>query len=106
MLQQISARDLSQRLASGEPPLVLDVREPGEIAIARMPGAVEIPMNDVPRRLAELPAEREIVVVCHHGMRSAQVAVFLADRGYGRVLNLAGGIDGWSLQVDPSVARY
>ncbi|MFM7142375.1 MAG: rhodanese-like domain-containing protein [Alphaproteobacteria bacterium] len=106
MLKQISARDLHERLASSEPPVVLDVREPAEIAIARMPGALEIPMNDVPGRFDEIPADRDVVVVCHHGMRSAQVASFLADRGHARVLNLAGGIDAWSLQVDASVRRY
>lgn len=106
MLQQIPPSDLSRRLASTEPPLVLDVREPGEIAIARMKEALEIPMNDVPRRLDEIPQDREIVVVCHHGMRSAQVASFLLDRGYERVLNLAGGIDAWALHVDPSIRRY
>jgi rhodanese-related sulfurtransferase len=106
MLQQISPRDLKDRLDSPNPPVVLDVREPAEIAIARMPGAIEIPMNEVPRRLEEIPSEREVVVVCHHGMRSAQVASFLADRGRTGVLNLSGGIDAWSLQVDPSVRRY
>ena len=106
MLQQISPRDLKDRLDSPNPPVVLDVREPAEIAIARMPGAIEIPMNEVPRRLEEIPSEREVVVVCHHGMRSAQVASFLVDRGRTGVLNLSGGIDAWSLQVDPSVRRY
>jgi len=106
MLQQISPRDLTDRLDSPTPPVVLDVREPAEIAIARMPGAIEIPMNEVPRRLEEIPSEREVVVVCHHGMRSAQVASFLVDRGRTGILNLAGGIDAWSLQVDPSVGRY
>ena len=106
MLLQISPRDLKDRLDSPNPPVVLDVREPAEIAIARMPGAIEIPMNEVPRRLEEIPSEREVVVVCHHGMRSAQVASFLVDRGRTGVLNLSGGIDAWSLQVDPSVRRY
>ena len=102
---QITPGELRARLASDAPPVVLDVREPQELAIARLAGALEIPMNDVPSRLDDLPREAEIVVVCHHGMRSAHVAGFLADRGY-RVLNLAGGIDAWSLQVDPTVPRY
>jgi rhodanese-related sulfurtransferase len=106
MPKQISAAELRARLESPEKPMVLDIREPDEIAIARFAGAKEIPMNDVPGRLAEIPADAEIVVLCHHGMRSAHVAGFLADRGYAHVANLVGGIDAWSLQVDPSVPRY
>lgn len=106
MPAELSAKELSQRLAAEDPPVVLDVREPEEIATARFPGAVEIPMNDVPSRIGELDRRREIVVVCHHGMRSAHVAGFLADQGFTRVLNLSGGIDGWSTTIDPSVPRY
>lgn len=103
---EISVRDLNQRMTDADPPVVLDVREPQEIAIARFPGALEIPMHDVPARLAELDPKQEIFVLCHHGMRSAHVAAFLAEQGFARVGNVAGGIDAWALFVDPSVARY
>jgi len=106
MPAEINVRDLSQRVAAANPPVVLDVREPQELAIARFPGAVEIPMHDVPARIAELDPKQEIFVLCHHGMRSAQVASFLADQGFARVGNVTGGIDAWALLVDPSVARY
>jgi len=106
MPAEINVRDLSQRVAGANPPVVLDVREPQELAIARFPGAVEIPMHDVPARIAELDPKQEIFVLCHHGMRSAHVASFLADQGFTQVGNVAGGIDAWALFVDQSVPRY
>ena len=106
MLSEISVHDLSQRMAAPNPPVVLDVREPQEIAIARFPGAVEIPMQSVSSRMDELDKTAEIFVLCHHGMRSAHVAEYLAEQGFTRVGNVSGGIDAWSLQVDPSVPRY
>jgi rhodanese-related sulfurtransferase len=106
MSQELDVRDLKRRLDDGERPLVLDVREAEEIAIARFPGAVEIPMHEVPGRLGELDTQREIVVVCHHGVRSAHIAAYLAGQGFERVSSLSGGIDAWSLLVDSSVPRY
>lgn len=95
------------RLDAGDPRLVLlDVREPEEIALARLDGALHVPMGDVPSALARLDRERNYVVVCHHGVRSAFVCAFLLARGYLRVENLAGGIDAWSVEVDPAVPRY
>lgn len=91
-------------------PLVLDVREPWEVnaASVRPQGfeLVAMPMHLVPVRLAELPQDRPIAVLCHHGGRSMQVAAFLERQGYGHVANIAGGIDAWSLQKDPGVPRY
>lgn len=86
--------------------IVLDVREPEEIAIAPFPDALHIPMGDIPSRLTELDSDAEWVVVCHHGVRSAQVAMYLAHMGFARVSNLTGGIDAWSLTADPSTPRY
>lgn len=106
MPAEINVRDLSQRVAGPNPPVVLDVREPQELAIARFPGAVEIPMHDVPARIAELDPKQEIFVLCHHGMRSAHVASFLAEQGFSQVGNVTGGIDAWALFVDQSVPRY
>ena len=106
MLEQILPADLKQRLDRGDAIVVLDVREPDELALARLPGAVHIPMGDIPARLHELDPDREIVVMCHHGTRSAHVASFLLQRDFSRVLNLDGGIDAWSLTVDSSVPRY
>jgi rhodanese-related sulfurtransferase len=103
---EIEPAELKQRLDRGDALAVLDVREPEEVAIAALPGTVHIPMNDIPARLAELDRDAEWVVMCHHGMRSAQVAMYLARMGFTRVANLSGGIEEWSLTVDPSVPRY
>jgi rhodanese-related sulfurtransferase len=92
-------------------PLLLDVREPWEFALASitLDGAadtVNLPLQSLPQRLAELPKDRAIVCICHHGMRSAQAAGYLRQAGFQAVHNLRGGIDAWSLQVDPGVPRY
>lgn len=107
-VQQITPTKLMKRLDDGAetPLLLLDVREPFERAQCQIGDSVHIPMNDIPARLPELPIDAEIVVYCHHGMRSMQVANFLDQRGYTKVYNLMGGIDAWSSEVDPSVRRY
>lgn len=86
--------------------MLLDVREPQEVALVRIEGAVHIPMGEVPARLHELDPDADIVVYCHHGMRSANVCSFLAQREFHSVANLTGGIDAWAASVDPSLARY
>lgn len=107
---QLQPQDLGALAAQSPPPLLLDVREPWELARARIePPGVElmhVPMRAVPPRLPEIPRGRPVVCLCHHGVRSAQVAAFLIHHGWDRVVNLAGGIDAWSTQVDPSVPRY
>lgn len=106
-MNQLSVRQLADWLAdpSREQPLVLDVREPWEVEKAAIAGITAIPMREIPGRAGELPKEREIVAVCHHGGRSMQVAMFLEQQGY-KLHNLSGGMDAWSLQIDPSVPRY
>ena len=104
-LSEIEPTELKRRLGQGDQPLIVDVREPWEIATAAIAGTVNIPMGEIPSRLSELDPDRETIVMCHHGVRSAQVAMYLARNGFERVLNLAGGIDAWS-EVDPSVPRY
>jgi rhodanese-related sulfurtransferase len=104
-LSEIDPIELKRRLGKGDRPVILDVREPWEIAAASIAGTVNIPMGDIPSRLAELDPNRETIVMCHHGVRSAQVAMYLARSGFEHVLNLAGGIDAWS-DMDPSVPRY
>jgi molybdopterin/thiamine biosynthesis adenylyltransferase/rhodanese-related sulfurtransferase len=105
-VREIAPAELSMRLARGEPLHLLDVREPWEHELAHIEGATLMPMSTVPARQVELPADRAIVVYCHHGARSAMVADFLRSAGRARVINLAGGIDRWSVEVDPSVPRY
>ena len=86
--------------------VLLDVREDGEVAYANIDGHTHIAMNLIPLRHNELPDDKPIVVYCHHGMRSMQVALFLEHAGFTDVYNLSGGIEAWSVQIDPSVPRY
>lgn len=103
---EISPRTLKERLDRGGKLFVLDVREPEEVALVPFPRAINIPMGDIPSRLSELDPDRETVVVCHHGIRSAQVAKWLGRMDFERVVNLIGGIDAWSLTADPATPRY
>lgn len=86
--------------------VLLDVREEGERVLACIEPSVHIPMSSVPDRLSELPRDRRIVVLCHHGGRSYAVASYLETEGFADVANLTGGIDEWARIVDPSVPRY
>jgi len=111
MIEQVRPADWDDWLrAQAARPLVLDVREPWEVRTASVTprgfDLLAMPMNEVPARLAELPADRPIACLCHHGMRSQQVALFLAQSGYDDVANVAGGIEAWSRDHDPTVARY
>ena len=102
---EISAAEAKAKFEKGEA-VLLDVREGFERDRASIEGSVWIPMREIPPRAAELPPDHDIIVFCHHGSRSAQVAMYLLRNGYSRVRNLAGGIDAWSTLVDPSVPRY
>lgn len=106
-MQHITPQELKSRLATdGAKPVVLDVREPWEVNVVALPGAKHIPMAQVPLRLSELDRDAEIVVLCHHGVRSMQVAYFLERQGYKNLLNLRGGINAWAQEVDPRMPRY
>lgn len=106
VIPEISPQDLKTRLDKGEAVVLLDVREPEEVEIVHLPGSVPIPMGDIPGRVHELDPDKEIVVYCHHGIRSMRVAMFLAQRDFDQVKNLAGGIDAWARDVAPGMARY
>ena len=103
---EITPRRLDQRLKAGEAISVIDVREPYEWAIARIGDARLIPLNSLPQAVNSLARDANIVVYCHHGARSDAAAQWLGDQGFTSVLNLVGGIDRWSLEVDPTVRRY
>lgn len=107
-MRQISPAQLAQRLNDVQQPapLLLDVREPWELEICLIEGSVAMPMGSVPARFPELDRDRETVVICHHGGRSAQVCMFLERQGFSSVINLAGGVAGWAAQVDPRMAQY
>jgi rhodanese-related sulfurtransferase len=105
-VNEISVSELAKRHAAGEDFVLLDVREPDELAIASIPWALTMPMGDVPVRLAELPKDKPIAVLCHGGTRSGRVTKFLNENGYPDAVNVAGGIRDWSAKIDPSVPDY
>jgi len=102
----IDVRTVKQMLDRGEEFVLLDCREPSEVATARIAAALHIPMREIPARIAELPKQGRIVVHCHHGGRSQRVMQFLRQQGFDQAQNMAGGIDAWSLEIDSSVPRY
>lgn len=104
---EITPRELSLRLDRGEPLVLIDVREPWEANVASLPGSRLIPLNELRYRAEEeIDPEDELVVYCHHGIRSMEAALVLWELGYERVKSLAGGIWRWSVQVDPSTPQY
>jgi rhodanese-related sulfurtransferase len=107
-MRQMQPAELASWLALPESqrPVLLDVREPWEVALCAIAGSTTIPMGDVPARVGELDRSRPVVCICHHGMRSQRVAGFLEGQGFTDVVNLAGGIDAWTSDVDPTLARY
>lgn len=98
--------ELSERLALGDRLTVIDVREPLELELAKLPGAKHVPLGTLPDRIGELDRDVPVVVVCHHGIRSAAACAWLVREGFSNVTNLSGGIDAWSTDVDPDVPRY
>lgn len=106
---EITPKEVKRRQDSGEKLYLIDVREPHEYAIARLEGAQLIPMRTVPGALQTLEAHADdgtLIVYCHHGVRSLNVANWLREQGIEACQSMAGGIDAWSLSVDPSVPRY
>ena len=105
-MREMSPEELRRRLADADAPVLLDVREPWEVARAGLPGARCIPAGEVAHRLDELDAQAETVVFCHHGVRSRAVCRFLDSRAFAATVNLTGGIDAWARRVDPAVPTY
>jgi rhodanese-related sulfurtransferase len=107
-MQQLTPPQLADWLAdpSREKPVLLDVREPWEYQTCHIDGSVLIPMNTIPARQEELDPDAPVVCICHHGMRSMQVAAFLERQGFTEVINLAGGVHAWAQQVDPNMPTY
>ncbi len=106
---EITPQDVQQRLQAGEKLHLIDVREPSEFARARLTNAELIPMRTVPAELSRLDAcadDGTLIVFCHHGVRSLNVVNWLREQGVSACQSMAGGIDRWSLEIDPSVPRY
>lgn len=104
--ETITPEELFGRMERGEQVNLIDVREELEYELARVRGARLLPLSRFEEWFGALNREEEYVFMCHHGIRSAQVCGFLAGQGFKKLYNLAGGIDRWSLDVDPGVARY
>lgn len=103
---EISPRELAERRAAGEPLTVIDVREEWEYAIARLEGAQLVPLGTLAGAEPGIARHGEVIVYCHHGVRSARAAEYLRSRGIMGARSLAGGIDRWSLEIDPTLPRY
>jgi rhodanese-related sulfurtransferase len=107
MVDSISPAELSQQLqATPGFFLLLDVREPYEFELCRIQGSVNIPLDEISGRLNELDEERDTVLICHHGRRSLQAALFLEQNGFTSVFNLTGGIEAWANDIEPNMPRY
>lgn len=105
-IREITVAELAEWLRGEDPPVLLDVRRPDEHDWARIEGSVLIPLHELDGRLDELDPTRRHVVYCHHGIRSLSGAAILASAGFAEVVSLRGGIEAWSLQIDPAVPRY
>lgn len=103
---EITVEQLRQLRETGEPVLLLDVREPWERDLASIEGALSIPLAELPDRVDELDPKRTIIVHCKVGGRSARAVAFLRRRGFKNVANLGGGIDAWAERIDPALPRY
>jgi rhodanese-related sulfurtransferase len=106
MFKTITPKEFEERAGGGERPLLVDVREPEEYELARVEGSQLLPLSRFNEWAPALDPERETVFMCHHGIRSAQVCAFLSRQGFENIYNLAGGIERWSAEVDPTVPRY
>lgn len=104
--KEATPREIKRRLDVGEDLVLIDVREPEEVQLASIEQAEVYPMSQASGWIDSLPKDRELVIMCHHGGRSAQVAMALARRGHSNLTNMTGGIDAWSQEVDSSVPRY
>lgn len=98
--------EIIQEMEKRKDMMMLDVREAVEVQICHIENAKHIPMGEIPSKIEELPRDKDLVVFCHMGVRSKQVMNYLRRNGFSRVYNLKGGIDRWSVEVDPKVQRY
>jgi rhodanese-related sulfurtransferase len=103
---EILPSEVKQKLDRGQKLLLVDVREPHECAICHIEGAMLIPMGTIPANLQKLDTDEDVICFCHHGMRSMDVANWLRAQGVKSAKSMAGGIDRWSLEIDPRVPRY
>ncbi len=103
---EITVHELQAKQNVGTDCVLLDVREQEEVELVQLPNSAHIPMGDIPSRLHELDPDSEIVVYCHHGVRSLQVVHFLHQHDFEHTVSLAGGVDAWAIEIEPEMTRY
>lgn len=106
MLKEITVEQLHQKLQNKESFQFIDVREKDEYDFAKIEGATLIPLSQFQERFQEIDPDQEVVICCHHGGRSMRACEFLLSQGYTDLINVKGGIDQWSLKINPKVPRY
>jgi rhodanese-related sulfurtransferase len=102
----ITVRNVKNRLDQGDALTLLDVREDHELAICALPGVFHIPLSQIPARLNEISTDKPVIVICHHGGRSAQAARYLTAKGLTDIHNMQGGVHAWATEIDPTMATY
>lgn len=106
-MKNLPAAKLKNYLESANPsPILLDVREPWEYQVVHFPDSVLLPLRNLPDALTEFSLDQELVIICHHGIRSMHAAIYLESAGFTNIINLKGGIDGWARDLDPHMAVY
>ncbi|PCH62788.1 MAG: sulfurtransferase [Gammaproteobacteria bacterium] len=105
-MDDITPQELKELLEKDLPPIVIDVRQDWEYEKCHIEGSLLISMDQISDHIGEFDPEEGIVVVCHHGMRSAQVAQYLIQSGFTNIINLAGGLDAWAKELDPEMEQY
>jgi rhodanese-related sulfurtransferase len=104
-MNEISVDELETMLAGDDPPTIVDVREPWELAVCKLPQSIDIPLGRLPGRLQDIPASGTVAVICHHGVRSLMAAQYLVENGI-EAVSVSGGIDAWARVVEPGMPRY
>ncbi len=106
-MRRFTAKDLSEYIQTCDSiPFLLDVREPWEYEKCRLAGSELVPMHQIPMAIDKLNPDKETVVICHHGIRSRQVALYLEQQGFKNVINLEGGVEAWAQDIDPTMNQY
>lgn len=106
-MRQLNAKQVHHHLQhADDQPFLLDVREPFEVKICAIPNSVNIPLAQLPRELPQLPQDKEIILICHHGNRSQRAGMYLRSNGYENLINLVGGIDAWACDIATDMPRY
>jgi rhodanese-related sulfurtransferase len=111
LVKEITVSDLKKMLGTTkseakDAPILVDVREPGEVSYCCIPGCINIPLGLLSDNLDRLPSDKQLVMICHHGVRSKQAAILLSHCGFNNVASLTGGVDSWAQEIDPLMKRY